>query len=123
MVAVSGILHQEQEWNETTVLLPSAYGSKVLSDTEMKYGAPKAEMFAVVTFVEKYRDYFGSAPFKLRVDNRKLYWLKTYSMDRSYIGRWIARLDGHHMVIKHKMRDKHQSADNLSRKTDFYEKV
>ena len=28
--------------------------SKVLSDTEMKYGAPKAEMFAVVTFVEKY---------------------------------------------------------------------
>ena len=28
------------------------YGSKVLSDTEMKYGAPKAEMFAVVTFVK-----------------------------------------------------------------------
>ena len=41
-----------------------------LSDTEMKYGAPKAEMFAVVTFVEKYRAYLGSAPFKLRVDNR-----------------------------------------------------
>ena len=33
-----------------------AYGSKVLSDTEMKYGAPKAEIFAVVTFVEKYRE-------------------------------------------------------------------
>ena len=32
---------------------PIAYGSKNLSDTEMKYGAPKAEMFAVVTFVEK----------------------------------------------------------------------
>ena len=31
---------------------PIAYGSKVLSDTEMKYGAPKAEMFAVVTIVE-----------------------------------------------------------------------
>ena len=30
----------------------------------MKYGAPKAEMFAVVTSVEKYRAYLGSEPFK-----------------------------------------------------------
>ena len=87
VVAISGILHQEQEWNGRTVLRPITYGSNVLSDTEMKYGAPKAEMFAVVTFVEKYRAYLGSAPFKLRVDNRALSWLKTYSMDQSYIGR------------------------------------
>ena len=99
VVAISGILHQEQEWNGRTVLRPIAYGSKVLSDTEMKYGAPKAEMFAVITFVEKYRAYLGSAPFKLRVDNRALAWLKTYSMDQSYIGRWIVRLDGYHMII------------------------
>ena len=46
VVAISGILHQEQEWNGRTVLRPIAYGSKVLSNTEMKYGAPKAEMFA-----------------------------------------------------------------------------
>ena len=44
VVAISGILHQEQEWNGRTVLRPIAYGSKVLSDTEMKYGAPKAEI-------------------------------------------------------------------------------
>ena len=37
VVAISGILHQEQEWNGRTVLRPIAYGSKVLSDTEMKY--------------------------------------------------------------------------------------
>ena len=94
VLPISGILHQEQEWNGRTVLHPIVYGTKVLSDTEMKYGAPKAEMFAVVTFVEKYRAYLGSAPFKLRVDNRALSWLKTYSMDQSYIGRWIVRLDG-----------------------------
>ena len=46
VVAISGILHQEQQWNGRTVLRPIAYGSKVLSDTEMKYGTPKAEMFA-----------------------------------------------------------------------------
>ena len=122
VVAISGILHQEQEWNGKTVLRPIAYGSKVLSDTEMKYGAPKAEMFAVVTFVEKYRAYLGSEPFKLRVDNRALRWLKTYSMDQSYIGRWIVCLDGYNMIIEHRTRDKHQNADSLSKKTEFYER-
>ena len=122
VVAISGILHQEQEWNGKTVLRPIAYGSKVLSDTEMKYGAPKAEMFAVVTLVEKYRAYLGSEPFKLRVDNRALSWLKTYSMDQRYIGRWIVRLDGYNMIIGHRTRDKHQNADSLSKKTEFYER-
>ena len=101
---------------------PIAYGSKVFSDTEMKYGAPKAEMFAVVTFVEKCRAYLGSEPFKLRVDNRALSWLKTYSMDQSYIGRWKVRLDGYNMIIEHRTRDKHQNADSLSKKTEFYER-
>ena len=123
VVAISGILHQEQEWNGRTVLRPIAYGSKVLSDTEMKYGAPKAEMFAEVTFVEKYRAYLGSAPFNLRVDNRALSWLKTYSMDQSYIARWIVRLDGYHMIIEHRMRDKQPNADSLSKKTEFYERL
>ena len=123
VVAISGILHQEQEWNGRTVFRPIAYGSKVLSDTEMKYGAPKVEMFAVITFMEKYRAYLGSAPFKLRVDNRALAWLKTYLMDQSYIGRWIVRLDGYHMIIDHRTRDKHQNADSLSKKTEFYERL
>ena len=122
VVAISGILHQEQEWNGKTVLRPIAYESKVLSDTEMKYGAPKAEMFSVVTFVEKYRAYLGSEPFKLRVDNSALSWLKTYSMDQSYIRKWIVRLDGYNMIIEHRTRDKHQNADSLSKKTEFYER-
>ena len=54
MVAISGIFHQEQEWIGKTVLRPISEGSKNLSVTEMKYGALKAEMFVVVTFVEKY---------------------------------------------------------------------
>ena len=70
LVAFSGILHQEQERYGRTGLRPISYGSKILSDTEMKSGAPKAEMFAVVTFVEAYCAYSESAPFKLRANNR-----------------------------------------------------
>ena len=101
---------------------PIAYGSKVLSDTEMKYGAPNAERFTVVIFVEKYRAFLSSEPFKLRVDNRALSRLKTYSMDQSYIGRWIVRLDGYNMINEHRTSDKHQKADSLSKKTEFYER-
>ena len=62
VVAISGILHQEQEWNGRTVIRPIAYGSKVLSDTEMKYGAAKAEIFAVVTFVKSTAHTWGALP-------------------------------------------------------------
>ena len=88
----------------------------------MKYRALKAEMFAVVSFEEKYRTYLGSEPFKQRVDNRSLSWLKTCSMNQSYIGRWIVRLDGYNMIIEHRTRDKHQNADSLSKKTEFYKR-
>ena len=33
-VEISGILHQEHEWNGRAVLRPIAYGSKVLNNTE-----------------------------------------------------------------------------------------
>ena len=70
VVVISGKLHQEQKWNDKTVLRPLAYGSNILSDTEIDYGAPKAEMFVMII------------------------WLKTISMDQSYIGRWMVLLDG-----------------------------
>ena len=34
------------------------------------------------------------------------------------------RVDGYHMIIEHRMRDKkHQNADSLSKKTEFYERL
>ena len=44
-------------------------------------------------------------------------------MDQSYFGRWIVRLDGYHMIIEHRMRDKRQNADRLRKKTEFYERL
>ena len=41
------------------VLCPIIYANNILSGTEIKYGAPKAEMFAVVTYVENYCAYMG----------------------------------------------------------------
>ena len=44
-------------------------------------------------------------------------------MDQSYIGRWIVRLDGYHAIIELRMRDKHQNADSVSKKTEFYDRL
>ena len=41
-------------------------------------------------------------------------------MNKSYIGWWIVRIDGYHMIIEQRMRNKHQNADSLSMKTEFY---
>ena len=49
--------------------------------------------------------------------------MKTFSMDQSYFSRWIVSLDGYHMIIEHRMRDKHQNASSLSKKTEFYERL
>ena len=84
----------------------------------MKYGASKAEVIVVVTFVEKFRLYLGSEPFKLQVDNRAHSWLKTYSIDQSYIGRWKVRLDDYNMIIEDRTRDNYQNAESLSKKTE-----
>ena len=42
-------------------------------------------------------------------------------MDQSYIGRWVVRLDSYHMIIEHRMLDKQQNADSLSKRTELYE--
>ena len=98
VLAISRIMHQEQEWNGRFFLRPNASGSGVLSDSEIKCNLPKAEMFAVVRFVKKFRAYLGGAPFKKQVSKRALSWLKTDPMEQIYTGCWIVRLDGTRML-------------------------
>ena len=105
VVAISSILHHEQDWNGKTVLRPIAYGSKVLSS----YFCVKVQSLLRV-------------PFKLRVDNQALARLIIYSMDKIYISCWIVRLVGYHTIIENRTRDIHQKADSLSKKTEFYER-
>ena len=119
-VAIAGILHQEQEYNGKTILRPIVYGSKSLTKTQLNYGAPKLEMYAVFYFVDKFHSYLAGREFTLRVYNQALSWLKTYSMDQAMIGRWIARLDQYHFKTIHRPRTQHRKVDGLSKRTNDY---
>ncbi len=102
--------------------MPIAFGSKALSETEMRYSAPKSEMLAAIYFIEKYRPYLTRGVFTLRADNQALSWLKRYSMTRGMAARWIQRLDQYKFHVEHRKREKHQNVDSLSKKTEFYTK-
>ena len=119
-VAIAGILHREQEYNGKTILRPIVYGSKSLTKTQLNYGAPKLEMYAVFYFVEKFHSYLAGREFTLRVDNQALSWLKSYFMDQAMIGRWIARLDQYHFKTIHRPRTQHRNVDGLSKRTNDY---
>ena len=119
-VAISGILHQWQGAPGERRLRPIIYGSKKLTTTQAKYGAPKLEMFAAYYFILKYHSYLCPRKFTLRVDNQALSWLKTYSTDQALIGRWIMTLDRYHFRVEHRPRTQHRNADGLSKRTNEY---
>ena len=119
-VAISGILHLWQGAPGERRLRPIIYGRKKLTTTQAKYGAPKLEMFAAYYFNLKYHSYLCPRKFTLRVDNQALSWLKTYSTDQAFIGRWIMTLDRYHFRVEHRPRTQHRNADGLSKRTNDY---
>ena len=58
-VAMAAILQQEQKINGSKKLPVIAYGSRILSNAKTRRGAPKAEVLAVVYFLEKFRSHLA----------------------------------------------------------------
>ena len=119
-VAISGILHQWQGPPGERRLSPILYGSKKLTATQAKYGAPELEMYAAYHFIVKNHSYRCPRKFTLRVDNQALSWLKTYSTDQALIGRWIMTLEKDHFRVEYRPRTQHRNADGLSKRTNDY---
>jgi hypothetical protein len=66
--ALGAVLNQMQEGQERVI----AYASKTMSKTERNYCVTRRELFAVVTFVRKYRH---RKKFTVRTDHSCLQWL------------------------------------------------
>ena len=82
-VAIGAVLMQEQLCeNGLTKKVVVQYGSKALGKSQRNYSVPKKEMYAVITFCEKFRSFLEPREFTLRVDNAALSWLKSYSLQK-----------------------------------------
>jgi hypothetical protein len=120
-VAIAGILHQRQKIQGQDKLVVIAYGSRGLrSKGEKGYSAAKLEMLAAITFIEHFAKFLAGKKFTLRIDNKALSWLKTYSHDVALAGRWITRLGVFHFEIEHRLRHHHKNVDGLSKQTKYY---
>ena len=119
-VGISGILQQYQWVNGKQKLRVLHYGSRGLRGPERNYGAPKLEMLAALTFIEKFSAHLIHRKFTLRCDNQALSWLKTYRLKSALVSRWVTRLDAYNFDFVHRDRNKHQNADGLSKQTNFY---
>ena len=49
---------------------PGVLRYQSLNEYQMKYGAPKLEMYAAITFVKKFHSFLALRKFILRVDNQ-----------------------------------------------------
>ena len=111
--SISGKAHQEKG-----AYAPIVYGSKKLTASQAKDGAPKLEMYAAYQFNVKNHSYLCPRRFTSRVDNQALSWLNTYSTDQALIGRWIMALEKYHFRVEHRPRTQHRNADGLSKRTN-----
>ena len=123
-VAIAGILHQWQHSPEKKkpVLRVIGYASRSLTETQMKFGAAKLEMFAALKMIERFSPYLGNAKFLLRVDCSALTWLQTCGNENPLAARWVARLEGFNFTVEQRARGHHRNADGLSKRTNELQK-
>ena len=116
-VAMGGILHQWQKDKDGTDRLKViCYGSKTLSRAQRNYAAPKLEMLAALTFIEKYANCLLGRKFVLRVDHKALEWILTMGMHNNPLAmRWVTRLQEFLFEVQHRKREKHTTRTEYRR--------
>ena len=110
--AIGGVLSQYQN-NEEKVI---AYGSHTLNPAQQNYCTTKRELYAVVYFVQHFKNYLLGRKFILRVDHKPLLWLSRFREPTGILARWLSILGAYDYDIIFRQGYLHTNADSLSRK-------
>ena len=86
---IGAVLSQKQSDGTERVI---AYGSRSLRVSERNYCATRAEMLALVEFVDCFRYYLLGKKFQVRTDHHALQWLKSFKEPQGQVARWLERL-------------------------------
>ena len=96
-------------------VLPIAYASRTLSDTEINYATIEKELLAILFSVENFRPHLYARQFTLETDHRPLVWLHNVKNANSKLVRWRYRLNDYDYEIVYKKGIINLNADALSR--------
>lgn len=110
-LGIGAVLTQNHDGDEKVI----AYMSKKLTSTQRKYHVTERECLAVITAIEKFRQYIEGAKFTVITDHASLQWLQNFKDTNGRISRWSLRLQAHDFVIKHRKGSQMIVPDALSR--------
>lgn len=108
---IGAVLTQIQNGAEKVI----AYMSKKLTKTQRKYHVTERECLAVITAIEKFRQYIEGVKFTVVSDHASLQWLQNFKDTNGRVSRWALRLQAHDFVIKHRKGTQMVVPDALSR--------
>ncbi|CAK8692643.1 unnamed protein product [Clavelina lepadiformis] len=92
-----------------------AYGSRSLSKSERNYSTTRKELLAIVYASKLFRCYLLGNKFLLRTDHSSLRWLWRSKEMYGQCARWVEHLSAYEFELVHRVGNKHQNADALSR--------
>ena len=110
--AVGGILSQYQGNQERVI----AYGSHTLNAAQQNYCTTKRELYSVVYFLQRFKQYLLGRKFLLRTDHAPLVWLCNFKEPSGILARWLSILGTYDYVTEYRPGRLHANADALSRK-------
>lgn len=118
-LGIGAVLVQTQDEEERVI----AYMSAKLSATQRNYHVTERECLAVLTAIEKFRQYVEGTKFTVVTDHASLVWLRNFKDPAGKIARWALRLQAHDFDIKHRKGTHMVVPDALSRAIDAIELV
>lgn len=110
-LGMGAVLTQIQNGEEKVI----AYMSKKLTATQQKYHVTERECLAVITAIEKFRQYIEGVKFTVVTDHASLQWLQNFKDTNGRVSRWSLRLQAHDFDIKHRKGTQMVVPDLLSR--------
>ena len=108
---LGGVLSQDFDGK----ILPIAYTSRTLNESETNYSTTQKEMLAILFSVETFRPYLYGRKFTLETDHQPLTWLYSFNKPNSKIVRWRLRLNEYDFRVVYKKGISNLNADALSR--------
>jgi dUTPase len=109
------VLSQEQQGDDGMRERVIGCSGRKCTTAERNYPSNKGETASFVAGLEKYEHLLRYKPFKARVDNRCLTYIRNLKKPTGIWNRWLEFIDSFQFEIQHRAGRKHANADSLSR--------
>lgn len=96
-------------------LHPIMYCSRKLNSAELRYNSHELEMLAVITALDKFKDFLTDRHFILQTDCRSLLWIFNTPNKFNKLSRWILKISRYDFTPEHIKAEHNKMADFLSR--------